>query len=110
MNSKPPVSVASVVKAAVESLTPKTPPHRSPKRATRNLRGSHTDLRQWLTVETQARVIALAAEFQWDVQRVLTLAVNLFTVQVRDPEKRSKLLAALPSHKEPYAPTRHIPL
>ena len=56
---------------------------------------SRENLQRWLTPETQARIIALAAELNRDVAQITAVAINLYTIIVRHPDRHSALLTAL---------------
>lgn len=95
MRTSKPISVAHCVDHTLNRLTIPGPAANQPAKPKRQLRRSQTEIDRWIPSEIRARVIALAAEFGWDVTRVISLAVNLFTVQTRDPQKRQALMDTL---------------
>jgi hypothetical protein len=60
---------------------------------------SRENLQRWLTPETQARIIALAAELNRDVAQITTVAINLYSVIAHNPEKHKALLATMLTEK-----------
>lgn len=101
------IHIGTLVRAAAHKLDAPTSARAAfPQSQQKRIRTSRM-LEQWISYETQARAIAIAAEQNWPLTNVTAVAIGLLRIILRSPVKHAALLQNLHNRTPDYEPTRN---